>query len=456
MTNRIRLLFCAAALVVMATGAAAQDTGQDGYRAFRTNTWSLYAEGGASGVTGLDFRNVSSSMGTNVAPLAGFGIDYNIRPWIRIGLNYEFTKYRREQRFSEFQSVTPSYSNPSEGFTELVSSTGGIAYNRMWTQHHDIDLSLEFNLADIWTRRKAQWFNLYVGVGAGMLFANGNTYTIAMGSEHWTDPDNYDASGLAVGDNWQTTAYVTTGNVRHDFNAFYVPVSMSVEFDVAPRLTLGVRGQYKAVFSDHELAPNGIETLGMVVRYNLLGRRHGYRSYRNRAIHAEREYDALAADYEALRLENEDLAERAGKEDGPQRIYEAINGQTEALSDRLSAREDALRIPTEAAKELPDVLTVHFGLNEAKVSDTDKSRLEQLAREMTADQSVEISLTAEASADGNDASNQRLSERRLKNVMKVLNNNGIDGSRIRSARAIGASNRSYDPSVRRVEILVHK
>ena len=249
--------------------AAAKAQAQD-YKALRTNTWSVYGQGGVSFATELDYKSVNPPKGTSMSPQVGLGVNYNIRPGVRLGLNYEFSKYVREQRLSDFQSVAPLFDVKNQGITELVKNNGGTVYGKQWTMYHNADITVEFNIMQLWNNRKNTWFNLYAGTGIGMMFANGNTYTIGMGYEEWTDPNNY-VGGVQMGDSWSYTSWVKANNVRHDFNSAYIPFVLWAEFDVTPQLTLGAKGQYKALISSKDFAPMGLEVAAITVRYNFLG-----------------------------------------------------------------------------------------------------------------------------------------------------------------------------------------
>lgn len=189
--------------------AMAQERQPD-YKAYRTNTWSIYVQGGASWADGVDMQNVNAAAGTLTNPLVGGGLNYNIRPWLRLRLNYEFSQYGREQRFAEYQPISTDFLK-NQGMT-LVESGGGKAYSKMWTQFHAADFSVEFNIAELWQNRKAQWLNAYLGTGFGYMMANGNSY--------------------------ESTSWLTAHNTRHAFNSPYVPATLSLEFDVTPRFTI--------------------------------------------------------------------------------------------------------------------------------------------------------------------------------------------------------------------------
>ncbi len=436
---------CVAAFVASTANVAAQDN-----KALRTNTWSMYAQGGVSWATGLDYKNINNATGTSVAPLAGLGVNYNLRPWVRFGLSWEISKYRREQRFDEFQPVAPSFGNPEEGFSKLENSYGGLAYGKMRTGYNNLDLTAEFNIMEIWPNRKCSRFNLYAGVGAGAMFAKGSVYMIGMGNEYWVDPDNYDTNGTVVKDNWSSIAWVKAHNGHHDFCAFYIPVTLSAEYDITPRFTLGVKGGYKAVISCKDMAPEGIETLALVVRYNFVGAKQGFRSNKRKYEDALAAYNALKNDYDALLAQNEAAADKARQAE--EECSKAIN--------KLNNENDALRQALQDCRENcvaePEIVTIQFDCGVSKIAKDDLQRLESFAQNIQDDENVTISLTGEASADGGKQANQRLSEKRLKNVMSVLNKNGIGSDRIRSAKAIGDTNRVFNPSSRRVEIIVHK
>ena len=70
----------------------------------RRNTWSIYAEGGLSWATDVWYQNLDAKRSYKLSPAVGGGIDFTIRPWIRIGGEYLWSRYRREQRFSNLNT----------------------------------------------------------------------------------------------------------------------------------------------------------------------------------------------------------------------------------------------------------------------------------------------------------------------------------------------------------------
>ena len=64
----------------------------------RHRTWSVYAQGGLSWATGVWYRNLDAKRSYRQSAAAGGGFDLTIRPWVRVGAEYIWSRYRREQR----------------------------------------------------------------------------------------------------------------------------------------------------------------------------------------------------------------------------------------------------------------------------------------------------------------------------------------------------------------------
>lgn len=423
----------------IATTANAQN--QD-YKALRTDTWSIYVQGGASWATGLKFKSIDPSSGTSIAPEIGLGVNYNLRPWIRLGLNYEYSKYKREQRMGNFEAIDPSFDGTSSGLTENTANRGGVAYRKLWDMYHNADLTAEFNIMQFWPNRKCTQFNLYAGTGVGMMFAKGNTYTLGMGNEQWEDPNN--AAGST--DNWTSHTWLKAENSRHNYSSVYVPVVLSAEYDVMPQLTLGVKGQYKALFTSDDFAPSGLETAAIVVRYNLVGAKQGVLS--NKQLYR----DALDKCNE-LRATTDQARDAEAKSNN---MLIAAKAENKALQQQLSECSAAVAACESRKAVNIQGMTVQFDNNSAIISQADEMRLETFAGELKNDGQVAVSLVGEASAEGETENNQTLSEKRLANVLAILNRNGIKNGQIQSAKAIGDANKVYGASNRRVAITICK
>ena len=423
-----------AAVVGLTTTADAQD-----YKALRKNTWSVYAQGGASWATGVGFENIDPSVGTSTAVEMGAGVNYNIRPWVRLGLNYEFSKFKREQRFGELVPMGTILDMSGSSMSELREQNGGVAYANLWTTYHNLDLTAEFNIMEIWKNRKCVKFNLYAGTGVGVMFAKGNGYSIAMGYEEWTDPANYQG-GLQVADDWTSVSWIRANNNRHNFKSIYIPAILSAEYDVTPQLTLGVKGTYKAVLSPDAFAPDGLVAAALVVRYNFGTAKAGFKTYKKK-------YECTLGKYKDVRAKYEDeMAARRAEKEEYWRSLDALNNENAALKGQL---DDCL-------SKLNTKFVVSFDQGVSKVTQFNKARLADLAEQLKSDPTTTISLVGEASVEGGPRDNQRLSERRLANVLSVLKANGISGDRIKFTDAIGSTSNIADASARRVLITINR
>lgn len=412
------------------------------YDAWRTRTWSVYLQGGASWAGGVAMKNIDASKGTSVSPLVGLGVDYNIRPWVRVGLNYEFSKFAREQRFSEFHPL-PAKLDPALHLTELY---GGTAFRNTWSHYHDVDLTAEFNVMEIWNKRKAKWFNLYLGTGLGGMFASGNSYDLAMGYELWSDPNNYQNS-VQVGNNHEIYTWLSAKNTRHNFNSLYVPVLLSAEFDVSPRVTLGVKGSGKFLFSSDDFAPDNLWAAALVLRYNFLGPRQGYKSDKRKLKEAAVDYEKLWSMYRKEQADcNDDREKSAAAAAAQQARLQALEAENARLQQQLDRQREE-KVP------VAEEFCVQFRRNSARLSAKQEGRLMRYI-ETEKDSENRYIVIGESSAEGQSDFNQTLSERRLACVLEFLHANGIGDERIETAEAIGDRSQIHDPAARRVTVKV--
>lgn len=436
----LRILLCAGLLAF--AGNPAKALAAD-YDSLRIDTWSVYLQGGMSWAGGVGMKNVNAPTGTNVSPLIGLGVNYNIRPWVRLGLNYEFSRFAREQRFGEFQPLPPKL-NPSSTPTEQY---GGTAFRNRWSRYHNIDLTAEFNIMELWKKRRDKRFNLYLGTGVGGMFARGNSYDIAMGHERWSDPDNYENS-LQLGNDHQLHTWMTAGNSRHNFSSVYIPVMLSAEFDVNPRWTLGVRGGGKFLFSSNVFAPSNVWSAAVVVRYNFGACKRGYKSNKRRLAEMTADYHDLLATYSRDQADCRKSREAAAADSQAQQSrLKALEERNKQLEQELNRQRQQHREPSKT-----DEFSVRFRRNSFRLSAREEGRLLQYIETAQQKNSDMLVVTAEASADGQSEYNQFLSERRLASVLDLLHKNGIGSERIKTAKAIGDSAQIDDPEARRVTI----
>lgn len=432
--KRLLTLTLTAILFVPLIDIGAQERGSGTYR---TCTWSLYGEAGATMSHGIGISNVNAAPCTSVSPEIGAGVSFNIRPWIRLGLNYDFSKYARELRFDKLQPFGDSARDRL-----LLEKTGGLAYTKMWTQYHATDLTLEFNVMEIWKNRTDKRFNLYAGAGFGWLFARGNTYNIAMGNERWKE--KYKET---------TNIWLKAENTRHNYNTGYVPMLVSAEFDVSPIVTLGLQGNYKRLLKCDN-APKGIGTVSMVVRLNLLGGKSGYKSKSHILRESQNALAAMTDMNEAVKEDYEDSVHSL-KDDLADSENEVARLKSE-LED-LKKENEALKSQAEEKPKMSrDTLgniCVMFDFDSSKLRKQAKTELDDFAKRIKSTEGYELFVTGEASASGDSRYNLKLSELRIDSVISHLSKKGIDCSRA-YRQPLGDTGKDSSKSAQRVTILI--
>lgn len=424
--------YLAIIILALSSGLLADIGAQErGSAAYHTSTWSLYAEGGATMVHGLGMSSVDAAPGMNIFPEIGAGVSFNIRPWIRLGLNYDFSKYAREQRFSEFQ---PLEIPAGEG--TLSEQYGGLVYSKMWTHYHAADATIEFNLMELWRNRKDKRFNLYAGAGFGWLFAKGNTYDISMGHERWSE--SYKET---------INTWLNAVNTSHKYDVGYVPMLLSAEFDISPVVTVGLQGNYKRLLSCDN-APKGIGTASVVLRLNILGTKSGYKSTGRKLRESELALAAMTVAGAAAKAD----CEASGKAKD-----EAL---ASAMSENASLKEQVETLGKENAElkarrtnEALEKLTVQFSNDSFKLSAAAKADLDAFAERMKALNETELVVVGEASATGASGHNLRLSELRIETVLDYLRKQGVDCSRA-FRQPLGDSGKDASDAARCATILV--
>ena len=456
--NRLLTLTVIVLLFVPIIDIGAQERGSGTYR---TCTWSLYGEAGATMSHGIGISNVNAAPWTSVCPEIGAGVSFNIRPWIRLGLNYDFSKYARELRFDKLQplgdfagdgsididgnlsgDILPDIDGSVTEDRLLLEKTGGLAYTKMWTQYHAADLTLEFNVMEIWKNRTDKRFNLYAGAGFGWLFARGNTYNIAMGNERWKE--KYKET---------TDIWLKAENTRHNYNTGYVPMLVSAEFDVSPIVTLGLQGNYKRLLKCDN-APKGIGTVSMVVRLNLLGGKSGYKSKSGKLRESENALAAMRDMNEAVKEDCEDSVHSL-KDDLADSENEVARLKSE-LED-LKKENEALKSQAEEKPKMSrDTLgniCVMFDFDSSKLRKQAKTELDDFAKRIKSTEGYELFVTGEASASGDSRYNLKLSELRIDSVISHLSKKGIDCSRA-YRQPLGDTGKDSSKSAQRVTILI--
>lgn len=399
----------------------------------RTHTWSVYGQGGVSiyhDMRGGFFANSRKPVSPDVA----IGVKYNIRPWVRVGLNLGYTMAKSNTK----DAMSHTLVNPN--FT-VTDPTSGKVYSAPLTTKVDRfqnrnamhmamgDLNVDFNIMELWHNRQAQQFNLWVGVGAGYLHAWNRHSMSASYSQH------AEAKGAGY-DVYYDHNYLTSDAEKGQVNALYIPASLSAEYDITPRWTVGLIAQYKYLPINHELTPKGIISGGLVLRYNFVGSKMP--SNKKRYEQALADQAQMKALYEKRLAEQEQLA----------------NGLRSDLRNNQQENDKLRKALQDCENSKWRNHTTYFSLGKYELSQQEQFRLDEYVALLKEKGEYQLEVIGEASADGSSAKNKKLSEQRAKTVVDYLKAQGIKAHAIRKEQAIGDINQCHDPMCRRVMILV--
>ena len=404
---------------------AVADPPRDTNKELRNHTWSIYAQGGLSWANGVWYPNIDAKSSYKQSPAVGGGIDFTIRPWVRIGADYIWSRYRREQRFSVIDNnVMP------------VKTYGNYMMNT-----HNIKLGVQFNLMEFWPARKAQWFNIWLGTGLGGTLARGNEYGVWI-----SNTKNGTSSSIGSDANISNDGTVTiTGNVsthnRHEnFNKLYIPATLHIEADVSRQFTVGVKGEMDWLLNRQEVAPKHLIYALATVRYNFV---------QSRASKLRDYYDGEIAvlNDRANSLRQEADSEKARAEQEAQ-----LRQKAEQENNDLQRQLDDCQNSKKAVEATPEHY-VQFAHNSSYMSREEKDRLRSFARSVKGEK---LTIVAEASTPGTSDYNQLISERRMKRVVDLLLKEGFSLQDLQPQTAIGAKNGKKTFEGRRVTIKVKK
>lgn len=418
-----RILMAVTAVFVTAVTLHAQTYNDS----VRTKTWSVYVQGGLSGYHGARGKSFDNSR-MPFSPDLSLGVKYNIKPWVRLGLNAGYTMVKSVNKgvISETK-VIPGFQ--LGGYTTDLEVQTDMIQNRYDMHLAGVDLNVDFNIMDIWHNRKAQRWNLYAGLGVGYMHGwNRNTQTVAINETAIAEGNGYyNVYNHSSMDSWHENSQL---------NLLYIPASLSLEFDVNPWWTIGVIGQYKYLPLDEEFSPKGIYSAGLLLRYNFV------RMKTNKRL-----YHETVAELRTVQENNAELQDKLA-------AVEAEKSEADRLLDEQKRLNDTLE------KDLADCKrtktgnhVVYFLISGSKLSQQEQLRLDEYVEKLKSVGGYSLTIIGEASADGNSKANQKLSEQRLERVAKYLRKNGIADTYIKIEKAIGDSEQGYDPKYRRVRII---
>jgi len=419
---------------LLTVGAQAQtasegiaDPPRDTNKELRTRTWSVYAQGGLSWATGVWYQNQDAKKSYKQSPAVGGGFDFTIRPWVRIGADYIWSRYRREQRFDKLDTQA----SPAKSYGNYVMNT------------HNVKVGAQFNFMEFWPNRKPQWLNIWMGTGLGGTFARGNEYGIWIGntiSENGNTTAFFGDMNISNDATVTITGKVATVNRREKFNKLFIPATLHIEADVSRQFTLGLKGEVDWLLNRKEVAPKNLIYALATVRYNFVRSR----ASKEREFYNE-EIAALNDRTNAMRQEAETAMARADREAA---LRQQAEQQNSDLQRQLNDCRNSKRTVTEAPEHY-----VQFAHNSSYMSREETDRLRSFARSMKGEK---LAILAEASTPGTPEYNQTISERRLERVVKVLLKEGFAPEDLHPQTAIGAQNGKKNFEGRRVTIKVKK
>ena len=419
------------AVAVLATAATLQ--AQTYNDTVRTHTWSVYIQGGGTlyhGMRGMD----EIAKRKHIMPFGGVGVKYNIKPWVRLGLNLEYDMLRSLDKGMLSTTTNRGYEikDPSTGKTypTTLETKMDRFQNRYTMQYAMADLNVDFNIMEFWHNRKAQQLNLWLGVGVGYLRGwsrNSTTFS-------------YREMAVAKGEgyyNVYTHNYMKSHAFNEHVDAMYIPATLSLEYDLSSRWTAGVFGRYSYLPLNKDLTPKGMYSAGVVLRFNFVSKvmpSNKVRYYRALSEQAEMKAAYEQQLQDKLR-ENESLASQlsASKKD---------NAELKAMLDDC-----------EKSKKLTSY-DVYFTLNKSNITTQEKIRLRNFIQRLKKQGNYKLTIIGEASSDGPSSKNYKLSEERLNNVVDYLKKRGIEDFSIKLEKAIGDSNDCPKEECRRVQITV--
>lgn len=419
---------------LLTVGAQAQtasegiaDPPRDTNKELRTRTWSVYAQGGLSWANGVWYQNQDAKKSYKQSPAVGGGFDFTIRPWVRIGADYIWSRYRREQRFDKLDTQA----SPAKSYGNYVMNT------------HNVKVGAQFNFMEFWPNRKPQWLNIWMGTGLGGTFARGNEYGIWIGntiSENGNTTAFFGDMNISNDATVTITGKVATVNRREKFNKLFIPATLHIEADVSRQFTLGLKGEVDWLLNRKEVAPKNLIYALATIRYNFVRSR----ASKDREFYNE-EIAALNDRTNAMRQEAETAMARADRE-------AALRQQAEQQNSDLQRQLNDCRNSKRAVAEAPEHY-VQFAHNSSYMSREETDRLRSFARSMKGEK---LAILAEASTPGTPEYNQTISERRLERVVKVLLKEGFAPEDLHPQTAIGAQNGKKNFEGRRVTIKVKK
>lgn len=376
----------------------------------RRNTVSLYVNGGISNY--LNFRGGSvTGVQSSIAPDISLGLKYNIKPWVRVGLNLGYTKIKAKNAgIDSTRTVTPGY-QVGEYKDAILTVDKAVLVNRNDNHLALADLGIDFNILELAQNRNQIW-NLWLGFGVGYMHGwNRNTVTtaireeaVASGSDHF---------------NIYNKDYIITDATTGNISSLYIPVRLSVECDVSPRWALGLKGEYKYMPLDKDFTPKGIWSANFTIAYSFVRKRYNKKSIKE---HYEGIITDMSKDINSLK---DEVSTLASKNKAIVKRNEKLENKTDAAIEALKARREARQAMENGAKSKANIEQIQ-----------DLSTIVQILADNTYSK---VYIKGYSSADGKTEYSKKLADLRAKDIAEILiENYNISPDRVITNVGLGA------------------
>lgn len=362
----------------------------------RTNTWTLYGAGGISGYHGLRGGS-DTGVRQAIAPDFSVGVKYNIKPWVRVGLNLGYTKIKAlNNGLAHTQTITNNFQIGDR--TDGVLTTDKVILSNSNNIHlAGADLNADFNFLELFPQRDQRW-NLWVGTGVGYLYGwNRSTMITAVSEE-----------GISKGDdhfNVYNHDYVTTQLSNTQINTLYIPVRLSAEYDITPHWTVGLKGEYKSLPLDKTLTPKGLWSANATIAYNFTGKRA-----QKPVVDCSAIVDRLNEEIDILR------ANQTADKNEIARLQRDLASKS-TLEKELAKAKAELDMP-----HTLNVIYVFYELNKSQINKEQVKNVEAIAQLMNANPNAKAYVKGYASPEGPADHNNELANQRAKAVADMLTN----------------------------------
>lgn len=246
-------------IVLMALLPMATLHAEDYNDTVRTNSWTMYVSGGISNIHELR-RGPDIGVHSTIAHDVGLGVKYNILPWVRVGAYFGYTKGKSyNPDIATDRSVIRDY--PIGGYDDgVLTIDRAVIADRSVLHLVGMDMSADLNFLELWPKRNQRW-NLWFGMGVGYYHGwNRNSLTTAIREEAIAQGvDHY---------NIYSKDYIVTGQEDKQVNLLYIPTRLVLSYDLSPRWTLGLKGEYRCMPLHVDYTPKGIWSADLSIAYN--------------------------------------------------------------------------------------------------------------------------------------------------------------------------------------------